>query len=69
MTDMRKASTELYALVFAATLESDPLSGHLFVFLQSSARPDQDPFALTEVGLWVCANDWKQGTFAWAAGR
>ena len=63
VTDMRKSFNGLYALV-EATLESDPLSGHLFVFC--NRRRDRIKILCFDgTGLWVCAKRLEQGTFAW----
>ena len=63
VTDMRKSFDGLYALV-AGTLQSDPLSGHLFIF--SNRRRDRIKVLFWDgSGLWVCAKRLEKGTFHW----
>lgn len=65
VTDMRKSFNGLYALV-AGALESDPLSGHLFVFC--NRRRDRIKILCFDGnGLWVCAKRLERGTFHWPA--
>jgi transposase len=53
-TDMRKGFEGLYGLV-RGRLESDPLSGHVFVF--ANARRNRLKLIFWDgSGLWVCAN-------------
>lgn len=63
VTDMRKSFNGLYAVV-EATLKSDPLSGHLFVFC--NRRRDRIKILCFDgSGLWICAKRLERGTFAW----
>ena len=63
--DMRKGFEGLYGLV-RDHLGQDPLSGHLFLFIN---RPRTRLKALVwdGSGLWVCAKRLERGRFHWPA--
>ncbi len=62
-TDMRKGFEGLYGLV-RDRLESDPLSGHVFVF--ANARRNRLKLIFWDgSGLWVCAKRLERGCFGW----
>ncbi len=62
-TDMRKSFDALSGAV-RATLEGDPLSGHLFVFL-GRRRHLVKILYWDGSGFWVLAKRLARGTFAW----
>lgn len=60
---MRKGFEGLYGLV-RDRLESDPLSGHVFVF--ANARRNRLKLIFWDgSGLWVCAKRLERGCFGW----
>lgn len=61
--DMRKGFNGLYGLV-RDQLGQDPLSGHLFLFINRS-RTRIKALVWDGSGLWVCAKKLEKGRFAW----
>ncbi len=62
-TDMRLGFNGLFALV-RSRLESDPLSGHLYLF--ANARRDRMKVLFFDgSGLWVCARRMEGGRLRW----
>ena len=61
--DMRKGFNGLYGLV-CDQLGQDPLSGHLFLFSNSS-RTRVKALVWDGSGLWVCAKRLEKGRFRW----
>ena len=64
-TDMRKGFEGLYGLVRDRLL-CDPLSGHVFLFLNAQRNRLKLLF-YDGSGLWVCAKRWEKGRFRWPA--
>lgn len=62
-TDMRKGMNGLAGLV-KSQLESDPTSGHLFVFCNAS-RTRVKLLYFDGSGLWLCAKRLERGRFDW----
>ena len=62
-TDLRKSFDGLYGLV-RSKLESDPASGHLFVFCNAT-RTRIKVLHFDGSGLWVCAKRLERGRFRW----
>ena len=65
--DMRAGFNRLYAHV-QTTLQQDPLSGHLFVFI-NKLRNRIKVLYWDGSGLWVCAKRLERGTFGWPSGE
>jgi transposase len=65
VTDLRKGFDGLYGLV-RSKLESDPVTGHLFVFCNGS-RNLIKVLHFDGTGLWICAKRLEQGRFRWPA--
>lgn len=62
-TDMRKGANGLFGLV-RDQLQSDPLSGHLFLF--SNAQRNRLKLIYWDgTGLWVCAKTLQKGRYRW----
>ena len=62
-TDMRKGFEGLYGLV-RDQLQSEPLSGHIFLF--SNAQRNRLKLLFWDgSGLWVCAKRLEKGRFRW----
>jgi transposase len=61
--DMRKGFEGLTALV-RHRLEEDPLSGHLFVFINAAHNRLKILF-WDGSGLWVCSKRLERGRFCW----
>jgi len=62
-TDMRKGFNGLDGLI-REKLESDPTSGHIFMF--TNKRKDRLKLVFFDgVGLWVCARRMERGTLHW----
>ena len=66
-TDLRKSFDGLYGLV-RSRLESDPNSGHLFVFCNAT-RSRIKVLHFDGSGLWVCAKRLEGGRFRWPEGE
>jgi transposase len=64
-TDMRKGFEGLYGLVRDRLL-CDPLSGHIFLFLNAQRNRLKLLF-YDGSGLWVCAKRLEKGRFRWPA--
>jgi transposase len=64
-TDMRKGFEGLYGLVRDRLL-CDPLSGHIFLFLNGQRNRLKLLF-WDGSGLWVCAKRLERGRFRWPA--
>ena len=64
-TDMRKGFEGLYGLVRDRLL-CDPLSGHIFLFLNAQRNRLKLLF-YDGTGLWVCAKRLEKGRFRWPA--
>jgi len=64
-TDMRKGFEGLYGLVRDRLL-CDPLSGHIFLFLNGQRNRLKLLF-YDGSGLWVCAKRLDKGRFRWPA--
>lgn len=62
-TDMRKSYDGLYGLV-KSRMESDPTSGHLFVFC-NAAKTRLKILVFDGSGLWICAKRLSRGCFDW----
>lgn len=62
-TDMRKGFDGLAGLV-KSQLESDPTSGHLFVFC-NSGRTRLKLIYFDGSGYWLCAKRLERGRFEW----
>ncbi len=62
-TDLRFSFNGLYGIV-KSKLESDPLSGHAFLFCNRRKNRLKVLF-FDGSGLWVCAKRLEKGTFAW----
>lgn len=62
-TDLRKSFDGLYGLV-RSRLESDPNTGHLFVFCNAT-RSRIKVLHFDGSGLWVCAKRLGKGRFRW----
>lgn len=62
-TDMRKGYEGLSALVLHH-VQSDPLSGHLFVFC-NRLKNRIKVLGWDGSGLWVCAKRLERGRFSW----
>ena len=63
--DMRKGFEGLYGIV-RDRLGHDPLSGHLFLFVNRS-RTRIKALAWDGSGLWVCVKRLEKGRFRWPA--
>ena len=66
-TDLRKSFDGLYGLV-RSRLESDPNTGHLFVFCNAT-RSRIKVLHFDGSGLWVCAKRLEKGRFRWPGGE
>lgn len=64
-TDMRKGFEGLYGLVRDRLL-CDPLSGHIFLFV-NAPRNRLKLLFWDGTGLWVCAKRLEKGRFRWPA--
>lgn len=64
-TDLRKSFDGLYGLV-RSRLQSDPNTGHLFVFCNAT-RSRIKVLHFDGSGLWVCAKRLEKGRFRWPA--
>ena len=62
-TDLRQGFDGLYALV-EQRLESDPLSGHVFVFA-NRRRSRIKLLFWDSSGLWLCSKRLERGRFRW----
>lgn len=62
-TDMRKGMDGLAGLV-KSQLESDPTSGHLFVFC-NAGRTRLKLLYFDGSGYWICAKRLERGRFEW----
>jgi len=62
-TDMREGMDGLSGLV-KSQLESDPTSGHLFVFC-NAGRTRLKLIYFDGSGTWLCAKRLEEGTFSW----
>lgn len=62
-TDMRKGFNGLYGIV-GDQLECDPLSGHVFLFVNGQRNRLKVLF-WDGSGLWVCAKRLERGRFRW----
>ena len=62
-TDMRKSYDTLAAVV-REVIDSDPLSGHLFVFC-NRRRDRLKALVWEESGFWLLAKRLEKGTFVW----
>ena len=67
VTDLRKNFDGLYGLV-RSKLESDPHSGHLFVFCNRT-RTRIKVLHFDGSGLWICAKRLEKGRFRWPGGE
>ena len=63
VTDMRKSFDTLAAVV-RSVIDSDPLSGHLFVFC-NRRRDRLKVLVWEESGFWLLAKRLERGTFTW----
>ena len=65
--DLRRSFNGLSAAV-EQQLQQDPLSGHLFVFVNRRANRVKVLY-WDGSGLWVCAKRLEQGKFSWPSGQ